>query len=104
MAKRKKRQPVLPETIELISSKTGMVREFSTDHAFRLLRLQDTIGMGSYELFNTHLYKYEDSGITVIETEQPKDSRTTGLNADWGEPSSEPNGGVLTGEDKESEE
>jgi hypothetical protein len=84
--KKKVKQHTLPDTIELISNKSGVVKEFSTDHAFRLLSLQKKIGLGSYELFNTHLYRYEDSGI---KTEQSDHSNTTGFTIDWTEPISE---------------
>jgi hypothetical protein len=82
MARKKKQQQpklkVLPTTIELISNRTGVVREFNTDHAFRLLRLQKNTGLGSYEIYNTHLYTYEDTGIKFTEPEQPIESNPTG--------------------------
>jgi hypothetical protein len=94
--KKKVINQTLPSTIELISNKTGVVREFSTDHAFRLLTLQKRIGLGSYELFNTHLYRYEDSGI---KTEQSDHSNSTGFTIDRTEPISESDSGVFVGED-----
>jgi hypothetical protein len=62
--KKGKKRILLPSTIELISEKTGVVREFDTDHAFRILRLINKTGQGTYKLYNVDLYQYTDEGIT----------------------------------------
>ena len=61
---KKRKKILLPLTIELISEKTGVVREFDTDHAFRILRTIRRTGQGTYKLYNVDLYTYTDEGIT----------------------------------------
>jgi hypothetical protein len=61
---KKRKKILLPLTIELISEKTGVVREFDTDHAFRILRTIRRTGQGTYKLYNVDLYQYTDEGIT----------------------------------------
>jgi hypothetical protein len=103
-SKRTKKITTLPKTVELISNRTGVVREFETSHAFRILVLQKQTGQGSYELFNTHLYKYEDTGIQLIESEQIEASHSTEQSVDGGELIGESNDRIFVGEDKEPEE
>jgi hypothetical protein len=103
-SKRTKKITTLPKTIELISSRTGVVREFKTDHAFRILTLQKQTGQGSYELFNTHLYRYEDTGIQLIESKQPKASKSPKQSVNRAEPIRESNDIIFVGEDKKPEE
>jgi hypothetical protein len=61
---RKKKVKSLPSHIELISGTKGRVREFTFAHALSILRSEQ----GTWELFNQHLYKYEDGHITFNES------------------------------------
>lgn len=55
MAKTRK----LPKKIELIDESEGYVLEYDFDHAERILKLQESIGLGKLKLFNTDLYYYD---------------------------------------------
>jgi hypothetical protein len=56
---------ILPKFIELICTKTGRVKEFKTDHATNILRLQNKSGLGSYTIFNIDLYTYNEGSRTI---------------------------------------
>jgi hypothetical protein len=58
----------LPKKIELIIESNALVREFDTDHAIRILKLQDKIKLGDYKIYNTDLYAYD--GTTIVRREQ----------------------------------
>ena len=62
MGTRKKKVsiPTLPSHIELISSKTGRVREYELSHAQRILDLQTKSGVGAQEIFNIQLYTIDE--------------------------------------------
>lgn len=64
MARKKKLQS-LPSHIELISSKTGRVREFELSHAQSILALQIKQKLGSYTLYNTQLYQIDERTGTI---------------------------------------
>lgn len=57
---RKKKVKTLPSHIELISAKTGRVREFELSHAQSILALQLKTRLGSYTLYNTQLYQIDE--------------------------------------------
>lgn len=57
---RKKKVQSLPSHIELISAKTGRVREFELSHAQSILVLQIKQKLGSYTLYNTQLYQIDE--------------------------------------------
>jgi hypothetical protein len=69
--KNKVSTPKLPSHIELVSSKTGQVREFETSHAQSILNLQTKSGMGNFELYNTQLYKIDGQTGAISTKEQP---------------------------------
>lgn len=80
MARRKKREgsstslSILPSKIELIDASNGNVKEFNTDHAQRILALQTKMGMGSYKLYNTELYTYDEGSRTIKQNIKPEPS------------------------------
>ena len=76
MARRKKggNSNVLPSKIELISSKNGNVKEFDTIHAQRILSLQTKMKMGSYNIYNTELYTYDEGSRTIKQNIKPEPS------------------------------
>jgi len=55
----------LPKHIELICTKTAKVREFELIHANNILRLQNKSNLGSYTVFNTDLYTYNEGSRTI---------------------------------------
>lgn len=66
---------VLPTYIELICKATGVVKEFKTDHAQRILGIQLTSKLGSYTIFNTELYTYDEGSRTIKQNvRQPEPS------------------------------
>lgn len=65
MARKKKVIKSLPSQIELISAKTGRVREFSLSHAQSILALQLKQKLGSYTLYNTQLYQLDERTGTI---------------------------------------
>lgn len=77
MAKRKRTsvggsKAHLPKFIELIDEKTGSIKEFDIFHASRILGLQKKSRLGTYQIFNTQLYTYDEGSNTIvfIETSQ----------------------------------
>lgn len=62
---RKKKVQTLPSHIELISAKTGRVREFELSHAQSILALQLKQKLGSYTLYNTQLYQIDERTGTI---------------------------------------
>lgn len=90
----------LPKKLELISKTNGVVKEYSLDHAIRILGYQDKTGIGTKELFNTLRYKY-DKGTINIRTE---DIATEGYSSNGGEPIEPTISRDVVGEDKESKE
>ena len=71
MAKKRR----LPKRIELIDERRGHVLEFDLDHAERILKLQESTGLGKFKLYNIDLYyyDYEQWAIRLTEpkSEQP---------------------------------
>lgn len=72
------KQAPLPEKIELISSTTGNVREFETEHAIRILQIQRKSGLGSFEIFNTKLYTYDEGSRRIKHFAQPEQLESGG--------------------------
>jgi len=68
---------ILPSHIELICAKNGNVKEFTSDHAERILALQTKMGLGSYKIFNTELYNY-DEGSRIIKQNIRQSERSEG--------------------------
>jgi len=76
MAKRKKKvTDTLPSHIELISSKTGRVREYELSHAQRILDLQTKSGIGSQEIFNIQLYTIDERSRKICIKQQLEGDR-----------------------------
>lgn len=88
------------KTIELISTKNGVVKEYNLDHAIRILDYQKRTGLGSQEIFNTLLYSYYEGDIK----RRPEKPDTEGHNVDRGELSSEALHSDVVREDQVSEE
>lgn len=65
MARKKKVIKTLPSRIELISEKTGRVREFELSHAQTILKHQLKQKLGSYTIFNTDLYQIDERTGTI---------------------------------------
>lgn len=65
MARKKKVIKNLPSHIELISEKTGRVREFELFHAQTILNLQFKQQLGSYTIYNTDLYQIDERTRTI---------------------------------------
>jgi len=59
----------LPKKIELIDTKTGAVKEFSTEHATKILNLEKLMHVKAHDIFNTELYTY-DEGLQKISRRQ----------------------------------
>lgn len=70
MAKRKRMvggtKSHLPKFIELIDEKTGSIKEFEFFHASRILALQKKSRLGTYQIFNTQLYTYDEGSNTIV--------------------------------------
>jgi hypothetical protein len=82
MGRSKKNKLTLPLSLELINKKKGDVREFETEHALRILRLQEVVVGGNWTLFNEELYIYEKGQLK--HRERTGESTGSGLDADWG--------------------
>lgn len=72
------KQIPLPKRIELISSTTGKVKEFETEHAIRILQIQKKSKLGSFEIFNTKLYTYDEGSRRIKHIAQPEQLESGG--------------------------
>lgn len=88
------------KTIELISTKNGVVKEYNLDHAIRILIYKKRTGLGSQEIFNTLLYSYDQGAITI----RPEKPDTKGHSTNRGELSSEALSADVVREDQKPEE
>jgi hypothetical protein len=61
MARRIKKVLPMPSHIELISEKTGRVREFELSHAQTILSYTSKTKLGNYKLYNTELYQLDEN-------------------------------------------
>ena len=64
----------LPTHIELIDEKTARIKEFTFEHATRLLRLQKQSGLGSYTIYNVQLYFYDEKSSSILPVPQQFES------------------------------
>jgi hypothetical protein len=65
---------ILPAYIELICKATGQVKEFDTIHAQRILGIQLASKLGSYTIFNTELYNYDEGSRSIKQNVRQSES------------------------------
>jgi hypothetical protein len=65
---------ILPAYIELICKATGRVKEFDTIHAQRILGIQLASKLGSYTIFNTELYNYDEGSRSIKQNVRQSES------------------------------
>lgn len=63
----------LPKSIELICTATGEIKEFSTDHAQRILALQKKSGLGTFHIYNEELYQYDEVSKSIKHIIRPSE-------------------------------
>lgn len=92
----------MQKKIELISKTTGVIKEYSLDHAIRILNFQKDTGTGTKEIFNTILYEYDEGNTTI--RERPVKPRSKKHSPNGGESLSETVSAAIIGQDEISEE